>query len=255
MKTKLLFVMSLLALMSWSCSDNDNGSIDKSLQTKSQEDLLSALNITRTDDAYNYPLVPGTDAWKAIINEDEKLAADEIPEATLNKMSNEALVIAWVESPFTADWIAFDNYQLPFDSKLIKMNLYKAMKERKGMSNTLAKTLNGVPFVESNSTNEAWPIFPAYEGLELLCGQEDFIPYYSKEEMKQMVEKRENLDYSTENRAALFLIARLLNHYNLFSDDNSGIENRIKTGVFYEVNKDDSIIKSKIPEFYKLIGE
>jgi hypothetical protein len=38
-------------------------------------------------DAYDYPVKPGTDAWKALGSHEDMLNACQIPETTLNRMS------------------------------------------------------------------------------------------------------------------------------------------------------------------------
>ena len=54
-------------------------------------------------DAYDYPVKPGTDAWKALGSHEDMLNACQIPETTLNRMSTAGLVETVLNYPLFGD--------------------------------------------------------------------------------------------------------------------------------------------------------
>ena len=65
-------------------------------------------------DAYDYPVKPGTDAWKALGSHADMLNACQIPETTLNRMSTAGLVETVLNYPLFGDAWAWDNPQEGF---------------------------------------------------------------------------------------------------------------------------------------------
>ena len=59
-----------------------------------------------TDEAYTFPVKPGTDEWKALGSHDQMLAVCEIPENILTIMSTTALVETVLNYPLIGDWFA-----------------------------------------------------------------------------------------------------------------------------------------------------
>jgi hypothetical protein len=67
-------------------------------------------------DAYDYPVKPGTEAWKALGSHADMLNACQIPETTLNKMSTAGLVETVLNYPLFGDAWAWDYPQEGFNS-------------------------------------------------------------------------------------------------------------------------------------------
>lgn len=62
--------------------------------------------------AYDYPIKPGTDEWKAFGSHEEMLKACQIPEELLHRMSTAALVETVLNYPLSVDLWAYDSYEL-----------------------------------------------------------------------------------------------------------------------------------------------
>ena len=68
----------------------------------------SKANNSAITDAYEYPVKPGTDAWRAFTTHEEMLKACQIPESTLHAMSTEGLVETVLNYPLFNDVLAYE---------------------------------------------------------------------------------------------------------------------------------------------------
>jgi hypothetical protein len=247
MKTKVFSIYILFFVLMLGGCTNDNLEVNGPINTKALANAAD-FGLTRPDDAYNYPVLPGSDKWKTFSSLDEKTKACEISETLLKKMSNEALAFAWLEYPLLSDWIFMNNLSDFFVNKPSEMNLYKEMSKREGMSHTLVQFLFQAKVDTSNyHTKIMW------QGLELICAQKEFISGYSKEEMKQIVDKFSNIDFNeTLLNPDFYLLASILNYYGLFEGDDA-LQYAIEHGEFS--NTEGDTVKNKIPEFYKIIEQ
>ena len=79
-------------------------------------------NSSTVSDAYDYPVKPGTDAWKALGSHVEMLKACQIPETKLHSMSTEALVETVLNYPLFNDVLAYNSPQQGFDTMASQFN-------------------------------------------------------------------------------------------------------------------------------------
>ena len=82
-------------------------------------------------DAYDYPVKPGTDAWKALGSHADMLNACQIPETTLNGMSTAGLVETVLNYPLFGDAWAWNYPQEGFDAVSSGFNGIPALFDRK----------------------------------------------------------------------------------------------------------------------------
>ncbi len=101
-KTHVIFgftcviIASVLLLMPVACSNQNNPSA--------------------IDDAYDYPVKPGTDAWKALGSHIEMLQVCQIPEIKLQTMSTAGLVETVLNYPLFCDAWAWNTPQEGFNT-------------------------------------------------------------------------------------------------------------------------------------------
>jgi hypothetical protein len=88
----------------------------------------SAENI---DTPYDFPIKPGTPAWKALDNHIEKINASQIPEFILQLMNTEALIKTCLNYPLYLDMFAFDYKQTGFQLVASSFNGLRELLERK----------------------------------------------------------------------------------------------------------------------------
>jgi hypothetical protein len=104
-------------------------------------------------DAYNYPVKPGTDAWKALGSHADMLNACQIPETTLNRMSTAGLVETVLNYPLFGDAWAWNYPQEGFDSVSSGFNGIPALFDRKDAGSAL---LSKYKTLDPTAVNSDW---------------------------------------------------------------------------------------------------
>ena len=94
-------------------------------------------NNSEISDAYNYPVKPGTDAWRAFTTHEEMLKACQIPESTLRTMSTEGLVETVLNYPLYNDVLAYNSPQQGFDALSSEFNGIRELLNRKDAGTVL----------------------------------------------------------------------------------------------------------------------
>ena len=83
------------------------------------------------NDAYEYPIKPGTEEWKAFKSHDDMLKACQIPESTLKSMSTKGLVETVLEYPLFGDMMAYSSIQQGFEAVASRFNGLSELLNRK----------------------------------------------------------------------------------------------------------------------------
>ena len=92
---------------------------------------LNSPQATSASDAYEYPIKPGTDEWKAFKSHDDMLKACQIPESTLKSMSTKSLVETVLEYPLFGDIRAYSSIQQGFEAVTSQFNGLSELLNRK----------------------------------------------------------------------------------------------------------------------------
>lgn len=80
--------------------------------------------------AYNYPVLPGTAAWKKLATHNDMVRVTQVPAATLARMSTAALVDTVLRYPLFDDMQAFNTPQEGFDTMSSRFNGFAALASR-----------------------------------------------------------------------------------------------------------------------------
>src|SRR5512136_1234487 len=141
-------------------------------------------------DAYDYPIKPGTDEWKAFGSHAEMLKACQIPEELLHRMSTAALVETVLNYPLLGDWWAYDTPEIGI----------KAVREQfNGLSELLSRKDAGVALIASYQTVDPATIdidSPVAEwgeyylriiSIELLLSQDSVISNLSVTDLQRLI--------------------------------------------------------------------
>ena len=98
---------------------------------------------TSVSDAYDYPIKPGTDEWKAFGSHEEMLKACQIPEGLLHRMSTTTLVETVLNYPLLGDWLAYNTFEIGIES---------VRKQFNGLCELLSRDDAGVGLIASYQT-------------------------------------------------------------------------------------------------------
>jgi hypothetical protein len=114
------------------------------------EELIQARldsEMPRPDDSYNYPVYPGMPEWSEFKTTEEMVAAIQVPENILKKMSTQAVIQAIWEYPLWFDVLCRLQYQLDFDGEFSNNNAYKELIKRADAGTSLLERLNSINLV------------------------------------------------------------------------------------------------------------
>lgn len=101
------------------------------LVTACKKEELSAIPPVASDeDAYVFPIVPGTPAWAALASGADKIQACQVPPAVLQKMSTPGLVTTCLNYPLLNNMLAFIPLQNGARAQLANFNGFAELSQR-----------------------------------------------------------------------------------------------------------------------------
>lgn len=95
--------------------------------------------IGRAADAYEYPVRPGTAAWKALQSHEEMVRVTDVDESLLASMSDEGLLETVLSYPLLVDVLAHNSPQQGFDAIRSRFGGLRALLEREGAAELLLR--------------------------------------------------------------------------------------------------------------------
>jgi hypothetical protein len=109
---------------------------------------------------YEFPIKPGTEAWKALASESEMIAACQIPDNKLRDMSTADLAETVLNYPLINNWWASDllnwweleSTNLDFDNMVKQFNGLSELLTREDTGNALLAEYNGIDPASIKST-------------------------------------------------------------------------------------------------------
>lgn len=164
--------------------------------------MFSNLALAGTSEIDNskviYKVLPGTEEWKKIDNHDDMIAACQISEQTLAKLSTEELYDALENYPLFDDVFYYPTLKSGMAYIKETFNGAKVFFDRKDAAEVvlekyLSRDLQKEMAAEVNSKSQVNPFF--YSRLELIMSQEEIMSKYDKAQKDAITEKTlENLN-------------------------------------------------------------
>lgn len=117
---------------------------------------------------YEYPIVPGTEAWSELTTHQQMIEAVQIPEDILNKMNTEELVTAVLENPMIIDIYAYytveDGFTEGYRIMCDKLNCLNELSKRGDSAIVLEKALSNLStvLVETEESGQAEDVQSMY---------------------------------------------------------------------------------------------
>jgi len=135
---------------------------------------------TSENDAYEYPVKPGTKEWAELKSHHEMVSACIIPENVLKTISTDGLIQTCLNYPLFGDILFYDDLQRGFDAIVKEFNGFQELirKEDAGIKIfEVYKTFEDAPFIETLTLNEKSNYVTKLILIETLLAQESL---YSK---------------------------------------------------------------------------
>jgi hypothetical protein len=168
---------------------------------------LECMNMARPVDSYNYPVYPGMPEWAEFKTVEEMIAACQIPENILHRMSTQAVIQAIWEYPFLINVVHRYQYQMDFDATFLGNNAYIELTKRTDAGRALLERLIIVNPVLSEERFEP-------KALEILISQNEFLSQLNDKEKKKIIEttlknddlRQQNTEFTNLFRATAWLL-------------------------------------------------
>ena len=181
----------------------------------------------KATDAYEFPVRPGMEEWKAFRTHGEMLEACQVPESILKTMSTEGLVETVLCYPLRIDAFAYNDLQTGFEAVASQFNGIPELLSREDAATELLAKYRSLDIVVVNDwgpleTGEY--IFGKVAFTEILMAQDAIISKMNETErsallseaVKKSTEKSQLAEeYGTSGQIyTTWIVARVLQHEN-----------------------------------------
>ena len=147
-------------------------------------------NDSKHSDAYDYPVKPGTEAWKALKTHDEMIQVSQVPEEILKKMSTSGLVETVLNYPLYRDRIAFNTIQQGFDAVAAHSNSLQALFNRQDAGRELLiryQSMDPTIIEKSWTSGQRTEHLGQFLDIEVLMAQPEILVELTNEELYSLL--------------------------------------------------------------------
>lgn len=205
---------------------------------------LPVFSFAQQEVAWDYPAKPGSEEWKVLNTETERIDAMQIPEKVLNNMKTEEFAKAIVNFPLFGYYTAFNTPQNGFNVMFSRFNIFQKLCENDELGTQLIKIYKDAEMygwkTKSNELKEDyWTLKFSY--IEYLLAQNEILTSLDELEKKELIiEVREKLNKKIKHEsfnslsgigASTLIIGRILeNEVKKELLDSSEFQYFIKSG-------------------------
>ena len=165
--------------------------------------LLACAVNAQEQATWDYPVKPGTEEWNRIQTEPERIAAVQIPEEILEKLSSDDIVRLCITFPLFSDFTYFNTPQEGFEVMVARFNLFARLLEKKDTGRRLIdayKDTDMKGFKTLPYSCEFWTIKLNY--LELLLTQRSILQsLMSGEKLELLKEARKKFSEKMDSNS------------------------------------------------------
>lgn len=197
---------------------------------------------TATKLIWDFPVRPGTEEWKNLKTEKERIDAVQVPEAVLEKATAEELVLLTVSFPLFGYYSAFNTPQDGFNIMFSRFNVIRAIcSKRENVGKHLISTYKDAGmdgFEKTPVSNEFWTLRLYY--VELLLSQEAIISTMTPaDKCELLMETKKKLAQKSNSEAfnsypgmssTAFIMLRVLYSEKMLDLEKTGKKELLKTG-------------------------
>jgi len=170
------------------------------VQAQSPED--SAVN-----DAYDFPVKPGTEEWKTFQTHGEMLEACQIPEDILKNISTSGLVETVLNYPLLGDYRCYNDFQYGFNQVVSRSNGIQELFARKDAGiELLAKYCTLDPVAIQDDWTDAQKGFYAWsiQDVEMMLVQEQILGTLTYEQCQDLVKEARIINIFKQQHPEVF---------------------------------------------------
>jgi len=145
---------------------------------------------SQTNDAYEFPIKRGTEAWRQLETNGKRIAALQIPEDSLAKISTEGLLETCLEFPYLFDIFFGSHAQHGFEVLTGKFNGLRELLKRPDLTNVLLEKYRNltedVKGIRSLRNAEQGSFTFRHFALEMMLAQDVVLQKMSMEQDQQL---------------------------------------------------------------------
>lgn len=166
-------------------------------------------NITPTpysniSDAYDFPIKPGTDAWRALPSRVERGNACQIPESLLHNMSTEGLVETVMNYPFLSDIMAYDSPWLGMQGISAQFNGITELLKRKDAGTVLLNKYMAMDAAIQDNFTDIWNNYINSTCINFLLVQDPVLSNMTSTQLRDLVQRELANAQAEENLSVVY---------------------------------------------------
>jgi len=141
--------------------------------------------------AYDYPVKPGTEAWKQLESNTQMIEVCQVPEDILNSLSTDALVETCFNHPLIVNVLLDDKLEKNLNHAISRYNSFNALVNRNDAGKALFKVYKemDVDEFESSGYNTINQSKYRFVFIELFLANNKIINSLNEQEQKELVEE------------------------------------------------------------------
>jgi hypothetical protein len=146
-------------------------------------------------DVYKYPVLPGTDAWKAFNTYDEMIAACQVPDDLLKNMPTKGLVETVLNHPLIKCSRIFNDLQQGFEETISRFNSVSELFNRRDAGSVLLSyycTFDPPTFKEGWTDIQKIDYIYSIQDIELLLSQDAILETLTAVQRQELIAVAEN---------------------------------------------------------------
>jgi len=191
-------------------------------------------------DAYDFPVKPGTEAWKALETHAEMLEISRIPEAALQGMSTEGLVETVLSHPLYGDMLAYNSLQQGFNAVVSGFNGLPELLNRQDAGTELLaryRAMNPAAIEESWTLEQQGKYDMSFTYIEMLLAQDAILDSLTETQRRDLLAEALAKSQSKQQYAKIYgqfgqertalLIGRALQQTNADAFNQKVMENAV----------------------------
>lgn len=182
------------------------------------------VSVVNQPDAYEYPIKPGTEQWKAFSSHKEMVEACQIPENILKKMSTAGLVETVLNYPLRLDFVAYNTPQGGMVAQIEQFNGLSELLKRADAGEKLSaryQKMNPLAVEDISTDAQKGDYLYSLSYLESIMAQDSILFNLTenqkvdllKEASRKYTEKRSSPVFGYTNKnATIWLMGKILLH-------------------------------------------
>jgi hypothetical protein len=212
------------------------------------------------DNAYEYPIKPGTEEWKSFQTHDEMIMACQIPDCVLNNMTTASLVETVLNYPLLLDMMAYNNIQDGFDYVATRFNGLQELLSRKDAGTELLakyRTMDPTAIKDEWTDVEKGHYTFNFQNIEVILAQESILVNLTSAQLRDLLEECFAKSRGKQQLADIYgpfgqeriiwLIGRILQQANYSSftkmiSEDAALKNYLANGSFSNVQNVNGIL-------------